>query len=81
MSESRSTIRLRAATAGDQELLYSIYASTREELRQRSADLFSWVANGSLRVRIDGTFPLANAADAHRALESRATTGKLLLLT
>ncbi len=37
------------------------------------------VAGGTLHVRVGATFPLADAADAHRALEGRATTGKVLL--
>ena len=56
------------------------YTSTPAELRSRAGELFRWVAEGSLTVRIGGTFPLAAAAEAHRALESRQTTGKLLLL-
>jgi NADPH2:quinone reductase len=56
------------------------YVATREELLSRTKDLFEWVRDGKLDVRIDRTFPLADAADAHRALESRATTGKLLLI-
>ena len=43
-------------------------------------ELFAWIAAGELRVRIGATFPLASAAEAHRALEGRATTGKVLLL-
>jgi NADPH2:quinone reductase len=56
------------------------YTATRDELVSRSNDLFSWVKAGELKVRIDRTFPLADAAEAHRALESRATTGKVLLI-
>lgn len=59
---------------------YGHYIATLAELRARAADLLGWVADGSLRVRIGATFPLAAAADAHRALESRTTTGKVLLL-
>jgi NADPH:quinone reductase len=55
------------------------YVLTREELEWRSGDVLNAVASGSLRVRVDRTYPLAQAADAHRALESRATSGKLLL--
>jgi NADPH2:quinone reductase len=55
------------------------YASTRDELLQRSGDIFSWVADGRLKLRIERTFPLADAAEAHRQLEGRKTTGKLLL--
>ena len=55
------------------------YALTREELEWRAGDIFGWVADGSLNVHIGGTFPLAEAAEAHRRLEGRETTGKLLL--
>ena len=56
------------------------YTATREELLQRSADVMGWVADGSLSVRIGHEFPLARAADAQRELESRRTTGKVLLV-
>ena len=56
------------------------YIATPAELRARSGDLFKWIAAGSLQVRIGATFPLTAAADAHRALEGRETTGKVLLL-
>jgi NADPH:quinone reductase len=56
------------------------YTASRSELLERSNEIFDDVVAGRLRVRIGGRFPLANAADAHRALESRSTTGKLLLL-
>jgi NADPH2:quinone reductase len=56
------------------------YVQTPAELRARSADLFSWVTTLKLSVRIGGNYPLARAADAHRDLEARATTGKLLLI-
>ena len=56
------------------------HIATPAELRTRSGDLFRWLAAGSLRVRIGATFPLTEAAAAHRALEGRATTGKVLLL-
>jgi NADPH:quinone reductase len=52
---------------------------TREALLARSAELFGLVADGKLRIGIGGRYPLADAALAHRDLESRATTGKLLL--
>jgi NADPH2:quinone reductase len=55
------------------------YTATTEELRRRAEDLFSWVRDGELAVRIGRTFPLAEAAAAHRALEGRTTTGKVLL--
>lgn len=56
------------------------YIRTPAELRARTDELFGWIAAGRLNVRIGATFPLTAAADAHRALESRTTTGKLLLL-
>jgi len=52
---------------------------TREELEWRAGDVLGAVASGALKVRIDRTYPLAEAASAHRDLESRKTTGKLLL--
>jgi NADPH2:quinone reductase len=55
------------------------YTRTTEELRSRTDDLFAWIASGALRVRIGATYPLAAAAEAQRALEGRATTGKVLL--
>jgi NADPH2:quinone reductase len=56
------------------------YAIEREELLQRANDLFNWIAAGQLKLRIDKTFPLAEAAEAHRQLEARKTAGKVLLL-
>jgi NADPH:quinone reductase len=56
------------------------YTATREELLRRSSELLGWVADGSLKVRVGAEFPLARAADAHRALEGRRTTGKVLLI-
>lgn len=56
------------------------YAATREELLWRSGELFNWIAAGELKLRIEKTFPLADAAEAHRQLEGRKTTGKVLLL-
>lgn len=55
------------------------YAATRAELLRRAEELFGWVARGELDVRIGAEFSLAEVADAHRALEGRATTGKVLL--
>jgi NADPH2:quinone reductase len=52
---------------------------TREELLWRSSEVLNAVVSGALKLRIDSTFPLAAAADAHRALESRRTAGKILL--
>jgi NADPH2:quinone reductase len=55
------------------------YTLARSELVQRSQELFSWVADGSLAVRIGREFPLAAAWEAHTELEARRTTGKVLL--
>ncbi len=56
------------------------YIPDRDSLERRASDVLGRVADGSLKVRIGTTFPLAEAADAHRALEGRRTTGKVLLL-
>ncbi len=58
----------------------SDYTATRDELLSRSRDLFDAMLAGTLDVRIGATFALADAADAHRALEARTTTGKVLLV-
>jgi NADPH2:quinone reductase len=55
------------------------YVATPAELRWRAGEVLGWIRDGSLRVRIDRDLPLARAADAHRALEARETTGKVLL--
>jgi NADPH2:quinone reductase len=56
------------------------YTRTREELVQRASDILGRVASGELAVRIFRELPLAEATEAHRLLESRRTTGKLLLI-
>lgn len=56
------------------------YALDRQELLSRAGDLFRWLEDGSLHLRIEHKYPLSDAAQAHRDLEARATTGKLLLL-
>jgi NADPH2:quinone reductase len=56
------------------------YVATREELQASATRLFEMVRSGAVPVRIGARFPLADAADAHRALESRATTGSTLLI-
>ena len=56
------------------------YIATREELLWRSEDLFRWISNGELRVAIDSRFPLEQAADAHKRIESRKSSGKILLI-
>lgn len=56
------------------------YTRTREELLTRASEVLGWVAAGKLSVRIFRELPLAEAAEAHRLLESRRTAGKLLLI-
>ena len=56
------------------------YMLDRNELLQRANDLFNWTASGKLKLRIDATFSLQDAADAHRRLEGRKTTGKVVLV-
>jgi NADPH2:quinone reductase len=56
------------------------YIVTTEELRRRSADVFAMVERGQLHVRIGAVYPLRDAAQAHRDLEARKTTGKVLLI-
>lgn len=56
------------------------YIATREELEERSRDVLQMIARGDLRLRIHKTYPLAEAETAHRDLEGRKTTGKLLLI-
>jgi len=56
------------------------YIATRAELVTRAGEVLSWLKSGTLKVRIEHEFSLAEAAEAHRALEARKTTGKLLLI-
>src|SRR6185312_2448126 len=56
------------------------YTATREELELRAGAVLNAVAEGVLHVRLEHTYPLADAAHAHRDLEGRLTTGKLLLI-
>ena len=56
------------------------YIATRAELEWRARELFEAIGSAALRVRIDREIPLQDAAEAHRLLESRGTTGKLLLI-
>lgn len=56
------------------------YTASREELLRQSKDVLGWVADGSLKVRIGAEYSLERAADAHRAMEGRETTGKVLLM-
>ena len=56
------------------------YIVARQDLEWRTSDLFRWIQEGALNVRIGATYPLGEAALAHQDLESRKTTGKLLLV-
>ncbi|MGH2817248.1 MAG: quinone oxidoreductase family protein [Actinomycetota bacterium] len=56
------------------------YTARREELLERAAEVFGWIADGKLDVRIGGRYPLDQARRAHEDLAGRKTTGKLLLL-
>jgi NADPH2:quinone reductase len=56
------------------------YIADRDELTWRTGEIFGWIAEGKLRLSIDREMPLDQAGDAHRALEGRETTGKVLLI-
>ncbi len=56
------------------------YAANIEEINWRTSDLFRWIGEERLKLRIDRTLPLSDAAEAHRALEARETKGKVLLI-
>jgi NADPH2:quinone reductase len=56
------------------------YIATRADLAERAADVFNGVASGTLKLRMEHTYPLVDAAQAHRDIESRRTTGKLILI-
>jgi NADPH:quinone reductase len=56
------------------------YVATREELEKRAGDVLGWIAAGKLKLRIEHKYKLADAQQAHRDLEARKTTGKLLLI-
>lgn len=56
------------------------HVATREELVQRAGEVLGWVREGKLKLRTELEFPLKDAAEAHRALEGRKTTGKVLLI-
>jgi NADPH2:quinone reductase len=56
------------------------YVATRQDLLERSGDVLRWVSEGRLVVKVDRELPLADAGEAHRLLESRQTSGKLLLI-
>ncbi|GAA2017227.1 quinone oxidoreductase [Catenulispora yoronensis] len=56
------------------------YIAARQELEWRAGDVFRWIQDGTLKLRIGAEYPLGEAGQAHRDLESRKTTGKLLLI-
>jgi NADPH2:quinone reductase len=56
------------------------YTATPEELAQRAGDIFNWIKSGELKLRVEHVLPLSEAAEAHRQLEGRSTTGKMLLI-
>jgi NADPH2:quinone reductase len=56
------------------------YVVTRDELASRADDVLGWIRDGKLKLRIGLELPLSEAAEAHRALEGRTTTGKVLLV-
>jgi NADPH2:quinone reductase len=56
------------------------YTATREDLVKRAGDVLGWIQKGELKLRIGATFSLGEAAQAHRDLEGRRTTGKVLLI-
>ena len=56
------------------------HVATRDELVQRAGELLGWIRDGKLTLRTELEFPLKDAAEAHRALEGRKTTGKVLLI-
>ncbi len=55
------------------------YVADRQSLEWRSGDVFKWIAEGNLKLRVEHFFPLSEAQEAHRALEGRKTTGKVIL--
>jgi NADPH2:quinone reductase len=56
------------------------YTATREELLHRASEVLGWVRSGELKLHVGLTLPLSQAAEAHRQLEGRQTTGKILLM-
>ena len=70
---SRGSLFLTRPSLGD-------YVATRQELLERCGEVLGWVGDGSLKLRIERTYPLAEAAQAHLDLTGRKTTGKLLLV-
>ncbi|MFT4862361.1 MAG: NADPH2:quinone reductase [Pseudohongiellaceae bacterium] len=56
------------------------YLADRQTLQWRSNDLFTWIAEGKLSLRLEHSYPLVKACEAHRDLEARKTTGKVILV-
>ena len=56
------------------------HIAAREELLQRAGEVLGWIKEGKIKLRIEHQLPLAQAAEAHKALEGRKTTGKILLI-
>ena len=56
------------------------HIATRAELLERAGDVLGWIRDGKIKLRVEHQFPLAEAAEAHRALEGRKTAGKILLI-
>lgn len=59
---------------------YCGFVGTQKDLEWRSGDVFRWVADKKLTLRIEHAYKLADATQAHRDLQGRKTTGKLMLL-
>ncbi|MGO1917190.1 MAG: zinc-binding dehydrogenase, partial [Brevibacterium aurantiacum] len=55
------------------------HVRTADEIRGRTEEIFAWIRNGDLKVSIGARYPIAEVVDAFTALESRATTGKIVL--
>jgi NADPH2:quinone reductase len=56
------------------------FIATREELEKRASDVLGWIAAGKVKLHIGHTYKLADVQQAHRDLEGRKTTGKILLI-
>lgn len=56
------------------------YASNKEEISQRTTDIFSWIKNKELKIRVHNVFKLSEAKEAHKELEGRRSSGKVLLM-
>ena len=80
-----SALRSNPATLGPKGSLFLTrptlfdYLASREDLEWRSSDVFNWISEGKLDLRLEYFYPLAEARAAHEALEARMTTGKVIL--